>query len=273
MREVSGMSPDNFLFAATSPSAVGQDVHFLPLPFFTHCPIRLHMPSKKVMKRKSPPEQSMLMDKWSLKSKDHDANRVRNNQRRHRARVKSRIEELEIRLAETNANLEAALSTIGRLTSELEGLRAGRAWTGSHLEPPRTSEPASQVLDSDPQCLRIADRTQRPVMPASKIQESSCTPETAIDQIGPVVPASAAVENSAICDCLDGAPPPAQGESTMSCSSAFQIIEQQNFSGVEVTTIKAWLGPGFRLRPGEACRVETNKLYELIDHITSPSRS
>lgn len=218
------------------------------------------------MKSKSPPEQSMLMDKWSLKTTDHNANRVRNNQRRHRARVKSRIEELESRLVETNAKLKAALSTISSLTAELEGFRAGRSSTGSHLELSRTSEHASRILDSDPQCLQMDNMP--PVTPVSKNQEPVSTP---VEKAGPAISASTTVENDAICDCLDGAPPPAQGESTMSCSSALQIIEQQNFSGVEVTTIKSWLGPGFRLKPGEACRVETNKLYELLDHITSPS--
>lgn len=221
------------------------------------------------MKSKSPPKQSMLMDKWSLKTEDHNANRVRNNQRRHRARVKSRIEELESRLKETHAKLESALSTISSLTAELEGFRAMRSSTGSHLEPPRTSEHTSHILESDPQCLQMDHMP--PGTPFGKDQEAVRTPETTTGKAGPAISASTTVENDAICDCLDGAPPPAQGESTMSCSSALQIIEQQNFSGVEVTTIKAWLGPGFRLKPGEACRVETNKLYELLDHITSPS--
>lgn len=224
---------------------------------------------QNIMKSKNPPEQSVLMDKWSLKTTDHNANRVRNNQRRHRARVKSRIEELESRLEKTHAKLEAALSTISSLTAELEGFRAGRSSTGSHLEAPRTSEHTSQILNSDPQCLQMDNMPPDPH--ASKIQQPVRAPDTATVQAGLTTSASTTGENDAICDCLEGAPPPAQGESTMSCSSALQIIEQQNFSGVEVTTIKAWLGPGFRLKPGEACRVETNKLYELLDHITSPS--
>lgn len=224
------------------------------------------------MKRKSTSEQSMLMEKWSLKATDYNANRVRNNQRRHRARVKSRIEELEARLGETNAKLEAALSTISSLNAELKGIRVGRASIDSHLEPPRPWAHASQDLQSDSQpYLQMSHNGITPGIPDSKIQEPVCAPGPENDQAGPVVSASATWDNDAICDCLDGAPPPAQGESTMSCNSALQIIEQQNFSGIEVTTIKAWLGPGFRLKPGEACRVETKKLYELLDHITSPS--
>lgn len=152
----------------------------------------------------------MRVDKWSTKPADHNATRVRNNQRRHRARVKSRIQDLEARLDETNARLERALSTVASLTAELEALRRGAP------QPP-------EGRDSPPDC-----------------------------------------------DCHD-LPAPAPGESTIPCSSAFPIIEQQNYSGVEVTTIRAWLAPGFRKapRPGESCRVESNRLYELLDHITS----
>lgn len=97
-------------------------------------------------------------------------------------------------------------------------------------------------------------------------EELPVIPDTTAD------PITAETGDNADCGC-DGLPPQAPGESTLPCSSAFRIIEQQNFSGVEVTTIRAWLGPGFRraLRPGEACRVETNRVYELLDHITSSS--
>lgn len=186
------------------------------------------------------------MDKWSTKPADHNVNRVRNNQRRHRARVKSRMEELEARLEETNAKLEAALTTISSLTAEVDTLRAGQS---SILPPaPSSTEPLARhvQLDVGDSTLVYASADSAPV------------------------PTPAIVSNDNNCDC-QGAPPPAPGESTMSCSSAFQIIAQQNFSGVEVTTIRAWLGPGYRLKPGEACRVETNKLYEILDHITSPS--
>ncbi|KAK7699061.1 hypothetical protein SLS64_011975 [Diaporthe eres] len=164
------------------------------------------------MKTKTQSGPSIL--KWSSKPADHNAIRVRNNQRRHRARAKGHIEDLEKRLEETSSRLEAALQTISHLAQEVEILRGHTT----------------------------------------------------------VAPPTAETEDSADCGC-DGLPPQAPGESTLPCSSAFRIIEQQNFSGVEVTTIRAWLGPGFRkaLKPGEACRVETNRVYELLDHITSSS--
>lgn len=167
----------------------------------------------------------MRVGKWSTKPAGHNATRVRNNQRRHRARVKSRIQDLEARLDEANARLERALSTVASLTAELEALRRGA---------PVTPVPAA-----------AAAAAALPQPPEGR-------------------------GSTADCDCHD-LPAPAPGESTIPCSSAFQIIEQQNYSGVEVTKIRAWLAPGFRkaLKPGESCRVESNRLYELLDHITS----
>ncbi|KPM34829.1 hypothetical protein AK830_g11746 [Neonectria ditissima] len=64
------------------------------------------------------PADGVLLTKWSSKPADHKIVRVRNNQRRHRERVKSRIADLESRLAETQLELQRALSTIERLTAE-----------------------------------------------------------------------------------------------------------------------------------------------------------
>lgn len=202
----------------------------------------------------------MFMDKWSSKPADHNAIRVRNNQRRHRARVKSRVEDLEQRLEQTNAKLEAALSTISGLTAELEVLR-------SHHRPHSLQNQSSRQ-DASPIVPQSA--SSRPTANTAQSSLPSVEPDSSI--LGSGIVASASQDDNSGCNCRN-LPPPAPGESTMPCSSAFQIIEQQNFSGVEVTTIRAWLGPGFRkaLRSGEACRVETNRLYELLDHITSSS--
>lgn len=180
----------------------------------------------------------MRIEKWSTKPADHNAIRVRNNQRRHRARVKSNIQDLEKRLNETNSRLERALSSVASLTAEIEALRRGNP-VASDLNNLTTPMPADGG------------------------------PATILDQTG-ALPQASNTGSLADCDC-NSLPALAPGESTVPCSSAFQIIEQQNYSGVEVTTIRAWLTPGFRraLKPGESCRVESNRLYELLDHITS----
>lgn len=213
------------------------------------------------MKTKTQSGPSIL--KWSSKPADHNAIRVRNNQRRHRARAKGHVEDLEKRLEETSARLDAALQTISHLAQEVEILR-GRlpppsAWPQSPLTTaalPNVSHVEAQRLDS----ATVQEGLQPPIPVSPNVPDTTVAPPTA------------ETEDSADCGC-DGLPPQAPGESTLPCSSAFRIIEQQNFSGVEVTTIRAWLGPGFRkaLKPGEACRVETNRVYELLDHITSSS--
>lgn len=58
--------------------------------------------------------------KWSSKPADHNAVRQRNNQRRHRERVKLHIAQLGSRLEETERELQKALATIERLTAKLD---------------------------------------------------------------------------------------------------------------------------------------------------------
>jgi hypothetical protein len=60
-----------------------------------------------------------MMSKWSAKRADHKAARLRNNQRRHRERVKCHIAELEARLAATQLQLDKALARITDLSNEL----------------------------------------------------------------------------------------------------------------------------------------------------------
>ncbi|ROT41983.1 hypothetical protein SODALDRAFT_4728 [Sodiomyces alkalinus F11] len=61
--------------------------------------------------------------KWSSKPKDHNTIRVRENQRRHRARRKAYIEDLERQLDEARAQLSDALAANAELQSEMVDLR------------------------------------------------------------------------------------------------------------------------------------------------------
>lgn len=61
-----------------------------------------------------------LVARWSIKPADHKAVRVRNNQRRHRERARTRITDLESRLSEAQSELRQAHLTIEHLTRELE---------------------------------------------------------------------------------------------------------------------------------------------------------
>ncbi|KAG5296626.1 Trappc4 protein, sybindin-like family protein [Histoplasma ohiense] len=61
-------------------------------------------------------------------------------------------------------------------------------------------------------------------------------------------------------------------ESTTPCSQAFIIISQQNFKGVDASSIERWLCRGFRQAtdPIEGCRVENTLLLQLLDFISGP---
>lgn len=60
--------------------------------------------------------------KFSCKPPGHEAARLRENQRRHRARVKGRIAELEAALSNTQTRLDEALQRIDALTAEIHRL-------------------------------------------------------------------------------------------------------------------------------------------------------
>lgn len=194
----------------------------------------------------------MRIMKWSSKPADHNTTRVRNNQRRHRARVKFHIEDLEKRLEESNSKLETALQKVASLTAEVEFLRRGALDMRNALTTPMPTR-----------CDQSAGYN-----PSVDSPRTSLDSATTFDHL-PEAPQRSNGGKTADCDC-QSLPAPAPGESTVPCSSAFQIIEQQNYSGVEVTTISAWLAPSFRkaFRPGESCRVESNRLYELLDRIS-----
>ncbi|KAF9786555.1 hypothetical protein IL306_011404, partial [Fusarium sp. DS 682] len=67
-----------------------------------------------------------MLSKWSAKSADHKAARLRNNQRRHRKRVKDHIAEFESRIADTQLQLSQALVHINKLSEKLQQARMGR---------------------------------------------------------------------------------------------------------------------------------------------------
>lgn len=91
------------------------------------------------------PNDSFKVHKFSSKLPEAEAARQRENQRRHRARVKEKIAELENSLAETNKKLAEALTYIEELKAENRRLREG---SSSSLYTPesRDESPAEQLL-------------------------------------------------------------------------------------------------------------------------------
>lgn len=67
-----------------------------------------------------------MMHKWSsTKSTDHQTIRQRNNERRHRQRVKNHTADLESQLQQTQSRLDLALNRIAELESELALFKPG----------------------------------------------------------------------------------------------------------------------------------------------------
>ncbi|KAK2591264.1 hypothetical protein QQS21_011045 [Conoideocrella luteorostrata] len=65
--------------------------------------------------------------------------------------------------------------------------------------------------------------------------------------------------------------PSRTNESTTRCRDAYMMIAEQNFAGLDASTVCNWLRPGFR-RPAVAqdgCRVNNQLLFALLDHISS----
>ncbi|KAK2038782.1 hypothetical protein LZ31DRAFT_599387 [Colletotrichum somersetense] len=273
-------------------------------------------------------------------SASQNAARLRDNQRRHRARVKAHTAELEAQLAETKARLDAALDEIARLAGQVESLRRGSLVAEPSADPGRRrrrrpDSPARETR-AHPRPERAAEAptpcdggASRPsfrpfggpvvsgIADPSSVQEGASAGEP--DVPGASLPAVRASSPAAAarlprvsgpptrdepprprslgnCDRdrtrVDGEahaaqpdvlaammsgrgcedlPAPQSGESTAQCTDAYNVIEQLNFSGLDVGEITRRLKPGFRkaVEKGGGCRVNTQLLFALLDYISS----
>ncbi|KAF4440948.1 hypothetical protein FACUT_2977 [Fusarium acutatum] len=207
-------------------------------------------------------DKSPNVTKWTL---NPNPTRVRDNQRRHRARVKARTESLEAQLNATQQELRAAQARIHELESFLTSnqslfvfeqaeLPVGLGASNSGCDDPTCYSPILTTID---QRSRQHDLDKNAVAPFFEIPPAD-------------VLASDMFSTVQHYDKDDQLPPVAAGESTTLCRVAYEIIEQHNMTGVESCEIEHCLRPGFRraTRKGEGCRVETTILYALIDRIS-----
>ena len=224
--------------------------------------------------------------KFSTKPPGHDASRQRENQRRHRARVKGRITELEELLSATQSKLDDALKRIEILTAEVHQLRH---------RPSSGSTPSPQTTANQPRCflepetcveLEAFDETvndgitgqpltglspeTRPTpepSPSVTHEASTTNPQLLSKLPGSSVPLSGFEDPNDDCALL---PPPSPGESTIPCREAYSIIKDRSSLEFDLSTAAEWLLPGFRCAvvPGTGCRVQTHILFAFVDHIT-----
>ena len=120
---------------------------------------------------------------------------------------------------------------------------------GPPIDYPRRSSPSAQ-------CCSLAERHPSPA-------------DT--DALLPSSPAFAPQDVTIPTDSYDTYPPSDETESTTLCSQAYILIAQQNFRGLNATTIKNWLDQGFRRAKehDEGCRVENGLLFGLLDFISN----
>jgi hypothetical protein len=240
----------------------------------------------------APEEYRARVHKFSSKPPGHDAARQRENQRRHRARVKNRITELEAALSDTQSKLHDALRQINDLTAEVQRLHA----LGSESSTPQRHSFVSQ--GSDPAHINIDKTTQQetpesnlsslletedvtsaaepieiptptspdPIVPESQGAHNTGTPIPASSQ-EVAIPLSDLENANHDCPLL---PAPSAGESTIPCRDAYSIIKERSSPDFDLSTAHEWLKPGVRraIVPGAGCRVQTHILFAFVDHIT-----
>ncbi|KAK4192961.1 hypothetical protein QBC35DRAFT_547091 [Podospora australis] len=207
--------------------------------------------------------------KFSTKPAGHDAARQRENQRRHRARVKGRIEDLEAALSKTQSELNDALRYIEKLAVEACRLKGvvntsdlTTACSVARDEEPQVEVPTATATHLDEDGTKsdtpVPLQYTRPLATEKQTPEGECNDEPTVE------------DETADCPSL---PPPRPGESTILCREAYSIIKDRSSPEGEVDSelVDEWLKPGFRraIVPGSGCRVETHVLFAFIDHITS----
>ncbi|QDS72357.1 hypothetical protein FKW77_008121 [Venturia effusa] len=241
------------------------------------------------------------MGRKKTKTHEEDLARVRENQRRHRARVKDQVATLEEKLAEKEALLAKAEERIAELTAALDFERS----RVQERQPKITPDPSFAdiartmteefALPAEFQLQQSPISVNEELAPARKRPcEGRCpwvylaTVGTADSQPSPSPSSGDSSEPSNEVVTLTGSPsytetvelatkkcldldPPRFGESTTLCITAYNLIDQQNFRGLETSTVYQWLRQGFRSGHDrtDGCRVENSILFSLLDFVSS----
>ena len=244
------------------------------------------------------------VNKFSAKPPGYDAARQRENQRRHRAKVKNRIVELEAALYATQHKLQEALKQIESLTNEVQRLRCALGSSQAVPVEPMSSIPEPPTTNSIPPCqllnpngTSVDDAVVSPhalyrIKPQAISSFTSpsgmfCCPLTVAPATegSPLLhvplPQNTQTSTSSTSETFskdnndDGPllPPPGKDESTITCREAFLIIKDRCHAAaapdVDLDAAAEFLRPGFRraIVPGTGCRVETHLLFAFVDRI------
>lgn len=225
-----------------------------------------------------------MLSKWSSKSPRQKAVQIRNNQRRHRAKVKARISTLETELAESQRRLIAAERRITALTAEVNHLREPDATMVSSMVSSFNPLTSHTVPESSYSYITSSQRElgnflyskqlnlslERPVIADSSVKDNNNALLGTI--IGVDIEANDQTLAAAFVAQYDRQtlPPPQPGESTTTCIAAYGIIAQQNFKMIDMEDIHQWLKSAYRraTRPGDGCTVVNTHVYNLINYLS-----
>jgi hypothetical protein len=223
-------------------------------------------------------------------SAEHTLNRVRENQRRHRARQRDRVACLEEKLAETEQELVDARAEIALLKAQQDVTSILCRSTELNTLPDNTLPCNAHDTDAEEPNLDAMPFTYPDLSfdlsPAFLIDIATLsTPDPNILSLPPPPPSSLpgpppccsdtpsnlpSLPEDPECSTCKTKPLPDPSESTTLCAQAFVLISQQNFRNLDPGTIRMWLAQGLRRarREGEGCRVENGALWRLLDYIS-----
>lgn len=232
--------------------------------------------------------------------------RIRDNQRRSRARKQEYISELESKVSKCEASLKTAnldhIRTVQRLEREnaklrglLTELQVSPEFVQQYVEADAASETGSKIAIAPlrKESPKEAKATQKnmssssipavsrsPCCPGRK----SCHPAGSDDVPDPVKqkPAESThsfqwgqSQTSLLLEALCCSEPRATStdlvEGTTPCSTAVSLLQQYNTQGLDMWEIGARLLDGFRrgAQPGDGCRVQTQLLFDVLNEISS----
>lgn len=208
-------------------------------------------------------------------SAQHTRDRVRNNQRQHRARRRGYIATLEGKLEEA----ERTISSLKEHIKDLEGTN-GALSAAEDMDPTAAGTSDSIIVGSP------TDNVDIPVPVFSDLLGLHTSPPIASSTLNPA-PIFTYSTPCFLSETTDNtysplnlpipAPTPADPttcqESTILCSEAYILIAHQNHKHVSESTIAAYLWPSFRAAssPNEGCRVATSTLSALLAFISDVS--
>lgn len=219
-------------------------------------------------------------------SAEHTLNRVRENQRRHRARQKDHVASLELKLAETERQLADARAEIEALRAEKDTANAFACYDitkhfnvrGDELDSDITTTLSitSPLQPLSPEFL-ITPQSTTNALESTLVAKSLQLLQPVTPSLGPppcctdtLYPSISAAPLDPECSTCKTRPPPSPSESTTLCAQAFAMISQKNLRNLDPELIRMWLNEGYRraVEEGEGCRVENGTLHGLLEYIS-----